>query len=223
MPPTRSPAGEGRLHARDGEADGVVGQRAAYDGAGDDLDQPGRRVDEDQDAASRRGQRGVQPLREGTGLAEVAAHVDGELEPARGLRSADRPVDLGLLGGGEVTTGHWCLLRPSSVLLDLLGRDLVRCLHTLGRAAEPLGVPAPRLPRLVAAVADQRRHHREQRDHRRQAQRDDQQHEQEPSGETSGACCHAAGVSAAAGVRPGRARARATRLRRARRTGRRRR
>ena len=32
-------AGEGGLHAGDGEADGVVAERAAYDGAGDHLEQ----------------------------------------------------------------------------------------------------------------------------------------------------------------------------------------
>ena len=82
-------------------------------------------VDQDQDAAVGRGQRGVQPLRVGVRLAVGGADVDGELEAAGGLGAADRPVDLGQLGRGEGSPPATGAPGARRARLELLGGDLV--------------------------------------------------------------------------------------------------
>src|SRR6478609_10331972 len=60
--------GERLLHLERGQLDLAVGEVTAYDGAGDDLQDPHVGVDQDQDAARRRDERVVQLRRERAGL-----------------------------------------------------------------------------------------------------------------------------------------------------------
>jgi hypothetical protein len=98
--------GEGCLHLEDGELDLVVGQGAPDHAAGHDLDDSGRRVDQHQDAVRGRDEGGVQALGVRAGLAVGVTHEHRELEAAVLLGRADRPVDLELVGRGEVTSCH---------------------------------------------------------------------------------------------------------------------
>ena len=90
--------GELGAHLEHGQRDLVVGEHAAYLAAGDDLEQAGRRVDHDQDAARRRRQRGVQPLGELARVALGCADEDRELEPGDLLGRPDRLVQGDALG-----------------------------------------------------------------------------------------------------------------------------
>ena len=161
--------GEGGLHAGDGEADGVVAQRAAYDGAGDHLE---RRA-----AGSTR----ISTLRAGEDSAACSrcakacdVAVDRRRRRPR-TRSGRRSRPRGSPGrsrppGPRRRLTSWPLVPPVSLELASIcsGVTSSAAFTPLRGAAEPLGLAAPGLARLVAAVAGQRRQHRQQRDHRRQ-------------------------------------------------------
>ena len=98
---------ERRLHLEYGELDFSISQVTAYLSTGDDLEEPGGRVDHDQDAARRRHERAVEPLREGAGLALGRTHEDRELEATGLFGGPDGPVHLEALSGAEAaTSGH---------------------------------------------------------------------------------------------------------------------